>query len=129
MREATYIINATPVALARCRFGQGRAWDSQKHIKRIWSVSLEGQHEGPFFEPPIEMEVHFYFPIPPSYSKKKKSTAHYHFIAPDLSNCIKFIEDCGHDILYRNDCIISRIIATKQYTAEESRTVLTIRQL
>lgn len=52
----------------------------------------------------------------------------YHQYKPDLSNLLKWIEDCATGIIYRDDCIIASICAKKLY-AESPRTEFTVEQL
>ena len=40
-----YIVPGDPIALARCRFGKGRVWDSQKDLKLYWGIHLTNQHK------------------------------------------------------------------------------------
>ncbi len=63
------------------------------------------------------MEFEFYFPYPQAVSKAKRDDGFikYHRNKPDISNLIKFYEDIGTGILYRDDCIIAYEVARKCY--------------
>ncbi len=80
---------------------------------------------------PIFLDVKFYF-IPPkntSYVRKKQMlNGQTKFVKrPDLSNLIKFIEDCGTGILWNDDNQIFRLVAQKLYGTKE-KSLLTIRE-
>lgn len=64
------------------------------------------------------MHVIFFMPIPTSRSKKKQLELlnKPHLFKPDLSNLIKFVEDCCNNIVFKDDCIITSINAQKVYS-------------
>lgn len=123
-----YIIPGDPIALARCRFGNDRVWDSQKQLKTYWGIHLHNQHfRRPFYQGPLHIDVIFYMRIPRNPKKNQKPYC-WHTKTPDLSNLIKFIEDVGTGILYHDDRIIASMHARKQYDDNE-RTELIITEL
>lgn len=132
-REKTYILKGCPIALARGRIsgaGKRHVYDSQKQLKLIAGINLRNQAEGDkYFEGPIELDVTFYIEIPKSRIKQRNLPGQYHTYVPDLSNLIKFTEDIAANVLYNNDCIISKIAAKKVYTPTNPRTQFTLRQL
>lgn len=122
----TYVIEGNPTPLARARWGQGRIYDTQKHIKLITGITIANQHTGvAFFTGPLELEITFFFKTP---NNMKKLMGNPHITRPDLSNMIKFIEDVATGITYHDDCLIASIIARKLYD-NTPRTEFTIRQL
>jgi Holliday junction resolvase RusA-like endonuclease len=127
-----YVLYGNPIALARPRFGWKKIYDSQRQVKMEVALQLEQQHnERPFFEGPIEMDVTFYMPIVKSrgsLAKRSVLEGRYHLARPDLSNMIKFIEDVGNGIIYKDDSIVTKINAEKRYSLDP-RTELTIRCL
>lgn len=113
-----YIVNGDPIPLLRARFGRRCVYDSQKAIKGRWSIDLERQHEDrPMLSGPLHLDAYFYMPIPNHITKEKKLTYHKrpHVFRPDLSNLIKFLEDCATGIIFRDDSIIASISARKLY--------------
>jgi len=56
-------------------------------------------------------------PIPTTLSTKKKTAlmGKDHYIKPDLSNLIKYIEDISQGLLFRDDSAITKIVARKIY--------------
>lgn len=55
----------------------------------------------------ILLGLKMFFPIPASWSKKRKEQARMgligHIVKPDFSNCLKHIEDVGNGILWADD--------------------------
>lgn len=123
----TYIIDGDPIPLARARHGKGRTWDSQKQLKYQCGLQLQSQHSCKhLFSGPLHVDICFYLPLPKQ--AKKAKNGHYHIFKPDLSNLIKFIEDVGTGILYKDDCLISSLSAVKKYS-HNPRTEFTISEL
>ncbi len=126
-RIGRYLINGNPVALARARFGDGRVYDSQKNIKVITTITLQGQHnDAPFFEGPLSLNLSFYLPIVSA--RKIKLNTLPHTQAPDLDNLIKYIADVASGILYKDDRTIACIVARKYYSTNP-RTEIIISQI
>ncbi len=115
-----YIIPGDPTPLARARFSRERVFDPQKHAKYNWGINLRSQHDETLFNGPLGLDVTFFMPIPSSASKKRHAQLldGFHFIKPDISNLLKFIEDSAQGILYRDDCIISKVMCQKIYSLE-----------
>ncbi len=71
----------------------------------------------------------FYMPIPKTFSKSKRMALvgeHVpHTCKPDVSNLIKFYEDCGNKIIFRDDSQICKGSFEKVYS-ENPRTVINI---
>jgi len=129
LKEITYILHGNPIAWARAHPGR-KMWDTQKQLKLVMGLDLLKQHNGrPFYEGPLHLEAHFYFPMPKSQHKKfdlLRGTPHY--FKPDLSNLIKLIEDCAKGVLYHDDCLIASENIHKRY-ADVPRTEFKIREI
>lgn len=117
-----YILVGNPIALARPRLSGKNVYDSQKHLKNDVALQLLNQHAGrPFYEGPVEFHVSFYLPISKSTGtilKRSKLENRLHTSRPDLSNLLKFVEDVGNGIIYKDDAIITKITAEKRYSLE-----------
>lgn len=127
----TYVIEGDPVPLMRAKpsYKQRFMYDSQKQEKLHIGIAIANQHnDRPFFQGPIALEVKFYMPVPKTRFKERRDLfGTYHFVRPDTSNLIKFIEDVAQSILYKDDCIIAKLIAEKIYG--EPRTEFTFYSL
>ncbi len=113
-----YVVYGDPIALARARHSRGRVYDAQKHIKLVWGINIQRQHnnERPF-EGPVFMDVIFYMPIPSTASQKKKDSLkdQWHILRPDSDNLLKFVCDVATSICYHDDCIIAKQSIEKVY--------------
>ena len=64
---------------------------------------------------PVSLIVVATFPIPASWSKRKRAAALWHTGKPDLDNMLKAIADGGNGILWGDDRCIARVALGKQY--------------
>lgn len=76
---------------------------------------------------PIALNLLFVFPIPPSWSKKRRAEAESwhmaHLTKPDIDNCTKAVMDALNKIYWNDDSQICQVTARKQY-GDEPRTVI-----
>ena len=132
------IIPGKPIAQARPRFYRRGSF--------VGAYSAQESEAGKFillareylrgvkpFEGPISLKAEFYFPVLKSWPKwmKKKAEDGFkfpHVKKPDLSNCLKFVEDCLNGITWRDDSQIYRVEAVKYY-GTEPKTVLIIEEV
>lgn len=134
VKRVKYIIMGVPTPLARPRHvpGQARPWDSQRQVKCDWRYQLEPQHgDGtwPFYQGPLRLDAYFYFPIPKTSELRTQQLIDtHHMFRPDLSNILKFLEDCSQSILFKDDCTIAEIHTYKVYSITP-RTEFTITQI
>jgi len=77
----------------------------------------------------VEMLIEFHMPIPASYSKRKRAelVGRPYVKVPDLSNMIKFYEDVFNGVLYEDDKLIVKILASKIHSLEP-KTIICIRE-
>ena len=104
-----YVVPGVPVPLQRPRYnGALRPYDAQKLVKQGWRYYIEQQHGNlPFYTSNVRLDCLFIFPIPRINITKVDALINtYHKIRPDISNLVKFVEDCCEGILYRDDCIV-----------------------
>ncbi len=127
--KLTYIIQGNPIPLKRARHGQGRTWDSQKNEKLIYQQLFKQQHKT-FLNGTLRATVTFFIEMPKSWTQKKKDSTQgkLHTSKPDTSNLLKFIEDCGTGIIYKDDSQIASIFVEKRW-ADESSTYFTIEEI
>ena len=116
-----YIFPDNPITLARPRFANGHAYDSQKKLRNQWQQALrilKSQTLDPYYEStPLSLSLILLFDIPRSYSKKLRMEilGKPYKATPDLSNCQKWVEDVAEGILYENDKIIVETNVIKLY--------------
>lgn len=82
-------------------------------VRRI----LKAQYPHVPLDGPLLVNFVFRFHIPKFWTKKQKQLAHdgriHHIRKPDVSNLIKFYEDCMSKTVFRDDCLIVRGNAIK----------------
>jgi len=120
-------IPGPPIALKRPRFSHGSVFDSQAEIKSglKWIIKSQWNHEP--LDGPIFIDIKFHFPIPKSWSKKKREelTGKPHVNTPDLDNCIKLILDVMNEVVFVDDRLVYSIRAEKIYS-EKAKTIVEI---
>ena len=66
------------------------------------------------------VDMRFYIKIPGSWKVAQKKAALDESVLayskPDLDNLIKFVQDCGNGVLWRDDCRIATLTAAKYYS-------------
>lgn len=115
-----YIIIGNPTPLARPRFSEyGHVYDSQKQEKsrHIDELRFQNRERSPQ-EGAVKLEVVFFFGIPKGKKPKEGLRWLPHQKKPDLSNCIKYLEDICNGILFNDDKQIAEIYARKEYALE-----------
>jgi Holliday junction resolvase RusA-like endonuclease len=138
MSTFTISVPGKPIAKHRPRFSRNVTYNDQRteegHFR--WECKRQLMAIG-WITPlprgiPVELLCRFYFPIPKAEKKLLKRVEAgeivFHTKRPDLSNCIKFIEDCWNDFVFHDDAQIVRISALKYYGLEP-RTGITVSTL
>ena len=107
------------------------AWREKARLHALAHINLLAQPwdtTGPF-----RIRVSFHFPRPEShYHHRKegraiKTTAPpHHTTTPDLDKLIRAIGDAGKDILWKDDRVITSIIATKAWAVRDAGADLTV---
>jgi Holliday junction resolvase RusA-like endonuclease len=99
---------------------------------RAVQYDIKSQYDGPLLDTPISVEYIFNFPIPVSFSKKKRLAIQEGKDAydkrPDTSNLMKFYDDCLIDTVINDDSQIVKVTAVKKY-ANVANTIITITPL
>lgn len=117
-----YIIPHPPIPWARAGVNSTTKvfFDRQKPYKRLYQYFLRSQHMNvPLIDCPVKLVVTFFMELPTTPKLRKlREKQYYHYLRPDLSNLIKFLEDAAHGIIFADDCIIAHIDAKKVYKGE-----------
>jgi len=134
------VIMGEPIAQARPRFTKrGRPYSPQRAKKVAWIQNTQPSVEKFKIKPttrPVSLNLIFTFSRPKSHYRggRKNNPLKYtapdeHIVKPDLSNLIKWVEDCLESIAWANDKTIVRIRARKEYTKGDSFTLIEYQEL
>lgn len=141
VRTITLVIYGEPVPQGRpkvARIGNRVvAYDPPKSRKykdlvKLWATTQLKKVDGfKMFSGAVCVDIVFYLPIPPSWTKKKKMEAEYGIVRPikkpDADNLYKGLTDALSGIVWKDDSIITDANIKKRYTADASRTEITIK--
>jgi Holliday junction resolvase RusA-like endonuclease len=119
-------IPGKPIPLARPRFSKttAKVFDSQKDVKFLWGILLRQQNgNAPLLKGPLVIKAVFAFGTDDSSLWGKPYTD-----VPDLSNCLKFLEDASEGILYEDDEIVTEVNVVKVWR-EASYTEFTVSEI
>ena len=110
-RSFSFTLEGDPVPLARARMGNHKLYDGQKHIKNVARTQLLSQFNNTQqFTGPLHVHIEFFFQIP-----KQHKIGEFHHTRPDISNCVKFVEDIMNGIVFPDDCLIASLTSKKTY--------------
>ncbi len=114
-------LNITPQPALRPRVTKRGTFNPPKYTnyKNALKLMLKQMYKSEPIEHTIRLHVNFYLPIPKM--SKKKHQEHLgkaHYKKPDLDNLIKGVMDSMNGIVYKDDNIVSGIVANKFYSEE-----------
>ena len=125
--SVSFEVAGTPVAKGRPKIVR---WGSHVGLKTpektvnyesaiAWAAS-KAMVDRPPYEGAVEMVVWAYFPIPSSFSKKKRMDAEslklLPLTKPDIDNIFKAVADACNNIVYKDDKAIVSASAHKYYS-------------
>jgi len=89
-----------------------------------------GSHGKAMFEAgvPLRVSISAYFPVPKSWSKKRKAETHWHVGKPDADNLAKMM-DALNRIAWHDDSQVVDLLIKKSMTFEEPRAEVEIEEL
>ena len=114
------ILDGKPVAKSRPRFTKrGFAYTPPTTVEYEKALKAEAESEmngRPPMECPVRVRLEYWFPIPKSYSKKKREEliGQPHTKKPDLDNLVKTL-DALNGVVFKDDSQIVDIRAQKMY--------------
>lgn len=117
----TFKVFGEPVAKGRPRFTKtGRTYTPKKthdYESEVAMMAKAAMGTSEPLETPVAVYVYVTFPVPPSYSNKRREAClkgfERHMKRPDLDNCVKAVTDGMNGIVYKDDSQITSIHATK----------------
>lgn len=107
-----------PQGKGRARFGNGRTYTPQKTVAYEGLISMAAQQAmagRDLIAGPVHLVVTAVFPIPASWSKKRRAEAQWHTGKPDGDNMLKAVGDGLNGIAFKDDSQIVCAKVTKQY--------------
>lgn len=121
--QLIYNVYGEPQGKARPRFTRtGRAYTPKKTMQYEDEIRIAAQSAmGPtdILETPLSVYIYCNFPIPPSYSKKRRQDClngvERPTKKPDLDNIAKAFCDAMNGIVYRDDSQVVSLHVTKRY--------------
>lgn len=129
-------IKGNPIAKKRPRFARigkfVRTYDPQETEEGRFLFEVQKQWSRPPIEVPIKVRCSFEMPIPKGTSGKKTKAMILeeikHIKKPDISNLIKFVEDCLNGVVWKDDSQIVYLAGGKFYS-EEPKTLIMIEEV
>ena len=136
----SFIFEGKPQPKQRPRFTRtGHSYTPEQTRKaeiNIASAAKELMGDNRKLSGPLGIEAYFLFPVPKSWSEKRKSLAYTQRLLPtsqrtgDIDNLIKTVTDALNKIVYDDDSQIISVCATKVYTQPGSeKTVIDIGEI
>jgi Holliday junction resolvase RusA-like endonuclease len=131
------MIPGTPIAKKRPRFFRRKnfvgAYNPQETEEGKFLLLAKEQFNRAPLEGPLRLSCGFYMPIPKSTSKKKRLAMMNDEIRPDkkpdMSNLLKFVEDCLNEVVWRDDSQIVSFGKMDKFYSEEPRTYVQVEEL
>ena len=128
------VVKGVPIAKKRPRFARrGKfvvTYNSQETEEGRFLFEVQQQwkcHSNPI-ECPVKVRCSFEMPIPKGTSNKKRramiADEIKHTKKPDLSNLIKFVEDCLNGVVWKDDSQIVCLVGLKFYSREPKTLIM-----
>lgn len=130
MTAAVYfVVYGTPIGKGRpratSRGGFVRMYTDAKTLGFEAAVAGEARIAMKGWEPfdtPMQLQLSAYYPIPKSWSKKKRQQAIdgdlHPQVKPDLDNVLKAVLDAINGVVYVDDSQVINMVATKRYSTD-----------
>jgi Holliday junction resolvase RusA-like endonuclease len=115
------------------RMTQRSKWkdnSAQRYLsyKRVIGLEARKHFKAPAADP-VNASIEFFYPIPASWSKKKRQEAidgkRLPTVKPDIDNCVKGIFDSLNKIAWNDDNLVTGL-QTKKYYSDHPRIVIRV---
>lgn len=126
MKRVFFVVPGEPVPKARPRFttqgGKARTYkptSSAAYETTIGLLAHAAMRAAGIAEPlagALHVQVQAFFPVPASWSKKRKAAASWHASRPDLDNIVKSALDGLNRVAFVDDGQVASVYATKAYS-------------
>lgn len=119
-----FVVPGEPVPKARPRFtmqgGKARTYTPTSSAAYETTIGLLA-HAAMKGRAPmtgaVHVQVQAFFPVPSSWSKKRKAAASWHASRPDLDNIVKSALDGLNRVAFADDGQVASVYATKAYSS------------
>lgn len=137
MNGVRFTIPGEPVGKGRPRFYQGHAVtpkktrEQEKLIKQMYLAQANGRAW--MNGEPLEVFVRFYYPVPKSYTKKRRAAIeNFEELPtkkPDIDNCLKLLLDACNGVAWADDTQVISVTADKFYADDVPYTFVSISEI
>lgn len=103
--------------------------DQREYEKFAAGCALQGMNGNERLIGPLAVDCVFYFAIPKTGANSKKQEGDWHTQRPDVDNLKKTVMDACNELVWADDCIVSRISGEKRWTLGCPRTVVSVTSL
>ena len=127
MNRIFFVVPGEPVPKARPRFtmqgGKARTYtptNSAAYETTVGLLAHAAMRAHGIAEPlsgALHVQVQAFFPVPRTWSKKRKAAASWHASRPDLDNVVKSALDGLNRVAFVDDGQVASVYATKAYSA------------
>ena len=121
-----FIVPGEPVPKARPRFtmqgGKARTYTPtssaayETTIGLLAHAAMRAQGISEPMKGALHVQVQAFFPVPKTWSKKRKAAASWHASRPDLDNIVKSALDGLNRVAFADDGQVASVYATKAYS-------------
>lgn len=122
----SFSIPGEPVPFARAGANGKQRFTPKRQSLAMDAVRLHAQRAmagvAPF-EGPVELQIRATYPVPASWSKKKREAAKWKASKPDVDNLGKLVADSLNGIAYVDDAQVVSLTVQKPYGPVPSLTV------
>lgn len=129
----TIQVPGIPVGKGRPRMsvrgGHAMAYTPEKTVRYenlVRTMFVNAYPDAVPLDVPVKVIVDAEFPIPKSWSKKKRKDAFYVTKKPDIDNIIKSIFDGLNGVAWTDDSLVAVLEASKRYTEQMPTCCITI---
>ncbi|OMF00275.1 hypothetical protein BK124_11500 [Paenibacillus amylolyticus] len=118
------------------RMTQRSKWKDESAQRYLSYKKFIGTHARKYCSEPlrraIQAEIHFYHPIPASWTKKRQEAARVGemmpVVKPDLDNCVKGVFDALNKIAWNDDNQVVSLVTHKHYS-DKPRIVIKLKEV
>ena len=129
----TIQVPGIPVGKGRPRMsvrgGHAMAYTPEKTVRYenlVRTMFVNAYPDAVPLDVPVKVIVDAEFPIPKSWSKKKRNDAFYVTKKPDIDNVIKSVFDGLNGVAWTDDSLVAVLEASKRYTEQMPSCCITI---